>query len=327
MAKKTKPAKSVTRKTIAPPTPAKKRGLGRGLDALLGNAGRIMPAIGTPAMGAGSAARAESVTTLPIDALQAGRYQPRTGMDPARLDELADSIRVQGVIQPIVVRALDARGKNGASHEIIAGERRWRAARLAGLVDVPVVLRAADDRAVIAMSLIENIQREDLNPLEEAHALSRLIGEFELTHQQAADAVGRSRAAVSNLLRLLELPAAIRALLESRQLEMGHARALLTLAPDAASHLASQAAEHGWSVREVERRAQLLGQGKLSSSTKTVSSKRPDADIAALERELAETLNTRVAVQHGRGGRGKLVIHYHDLDTLEGVLERLRGKL
>ena len=326
MAKKSKPAKSVTRKTIASPTPAKKRGLGRGLDALLGNAGRIMPAIGTPAMGAGSLARAESVTTLPIDALQAGRYQPRTGMDPARLDELADSIRVQGVIQPIVVRALDARAKNGASHEIIAGERRWRAARLAGLADVPVVLRVADDRAVIAMSLIENIQREDLNPLEEAHALSRLIGEFELTHQQAADAVGRSRAAVSNLLRLLELPHAIRALLESRQLEMGHARALLTLAPDTASHLASQAAEHGWSVREVERRAQLLGQGKLSSSTKTVSPKRVDADIAALERELAETLNTRVAVQHGRGGRGKLVIHYHDLDTLEGVLERLRGK-
>ena len=326
MAKKTKPAKSVTRKTIASPTPAKKRGLGRGLDALLGNAGRIMPAIGTPTMGAGSATRAESVTTLPIDALQAGRYQPRTGMDPTRLDELADSIRVQGVIQPIVVRALDARGKNGASHEIIAGERRWRAARLAGLSDVPVVLRAADDRAVIAMSLIENIQREDLNPLEEAHALSRLIGEFELTHQQAADAVGRSRAAVSNLLRLLELPPAIRSLLESRQLEMGHARALLTLAPDAASHLASQAAEHGWSVREVERRAQALGQGRLPSSTAKAAPKRADADIAALERELAETLNTRVVVQHGRGGRGKLVIHYHDLDTLEGVLERLRGK-
>ena len=324
MAKKSKPAKSVTKKTITPPAPAKKRGLGRGLEALLGNAGRITPAIGTSAMGI--AARAESITTLPIDALQGGRYQPRTGMDPARLDELADSIRVQGVIQPIIVRALDARGKNGASHEIIAGERRWRAARLAGLADVPVVLRVADDRAVIAMSLIENIQREDLNPREEAHALLRLIDEFELTHQQAADAVGRSRAAVSNLLRLLELPAAIRALLESRQLEMGHARALLTLAPDAASRLATQAAEHGWSVREVERRAQLLAQGKLPSASKKAPPKRVDADIAALERELAETLNTRVAVQHGRGGRGKLVIHYHDLDTLEGVLERLRGK-
>ena len=324
MAKTSKPAKSTksaTNKTIAPPTPAKKRGLGRGLEALLGNAGRI-----APVMGMAHEARAEFVTVLPIDALQAGRYQPRTGMDPGRLEELADSIRVQGVIQPIVVRALDTRGKNGASHEIIAGERRWRAARLAGLADVPVVQRTADDRAVIAMSLIENIQREDLNPLEEAQALTRLIDEFELTHQQAAEAVGRSRAAVSNLLRLLELPAAIRALLESRQLEMGHARALLTLAPDAASHLASQAAEHGWSVREVERRAQALGQGRLPSSTAKAAPKRADADIAALERELAETLNTRVAVQHGRGGRGKLVIHYHDLDTLEGVLERLRGK-
>ena len=322
MAKKSRPAKSApVRQALAAPATAKKRGLGRGLEALLGNAGRVGPALGLA-----QAARTDSVTSLPIDALQAGRYQPRTGMDPTRLQELADSIRVQGVIQPIVVRALDARGKNAASHEIIAGERRWRAARLAGLADVPVVLRAADDRAVIAMSLIENIQREDLNPLEEAQALTRLIDEFELTHQQAAEAVGRSRAAVSNLLRLLDLPIAIRALLESRQLEMGHARALLTLAPDAASHLAAQAVEQGWSVREVERRAQLLAQGRLPASTKSTAPKRADADIAALERELAETLNTRVAVQHGRGGRGKLVIHYHDLDTLEGVLQRLRSK-
>ncbi len=322
MAKKSRPAKaSPTKQAPATPAPAKKRGLGRGLEALLGNAGRVGPALGLA-----HAARTDSVTSLPIDALQAGRYQPRTGMDPTRLQELADSIRVQGVIQPIVVRMLGAAGNNGASHEIIAGERRWRAARLAGLADVPVVLRAADDRAVIAMSLIENIQREDLNPLEEAQALSRLIDEFELTHQQAAEAVGRSRAAVSNLLRLLDLPIAIRALLESRQLEMGHARALLTLAPDAASHLAAQAVEHGWSVREVERRARLLAQGRLPASTKNTAPKRADADIAALERELAETLNTRVAVQHGRGGRGKLVIHYHDLDTLEGVLQRLRNK-
>jgi ParB family chromosome partitioning protein len=316
--------KSATASKTPPAAPlalARKRGLGRGLDALLGNAGR-MPST----LPGGSDARTESVTMLPIGALQPGRYQPRTGMDPTRLDELADSIRAQGVIQPIVVRVLGAIGGNGASHEIIAGERRWRAARLAGLADVPVVLRAADDRAVIAMSLIENIQREDLNPLEEAQALFRLIEEFELTHQQAAEAVGRSRAAVSNLLRLLDLPAAIRALLESRALEMGHVRALLTLAADAASHLAAQAAEHGWSVREVERRAQLLAQGKLPSASGKAPPKRLDADIAALERELAETLNTRVAVQHGRGGRGKLVIHYHDLDTLEGVLERLRGK-
>jgi ParB family chromosome partitioning protein len=189
-----------------------------------------------------------------------------------------------------------------------------------------VVLREVDDRAVIAMALIENIQREDLNPLEEAQALSRLIDEFSLTHQQAAEAVGRSRAAVSNMLRLLELPDDIRQLLEAKKLEMGHARALLTLAAPAAIALAKEAAENGWSVREVERRAQALVSGKVLSKSADKPMKKTDADIAILERELSERLNTKVQVQHGRGGRGKLVIQYHGLDVLEGILEKLRDK-
>jgi ParB family chromosome partitioning protein len=287
----------------------KKRGLGRGLDVLLG---RDEDASEAPARG-------EALSSLPIEQLQPGRYQPRTGMDPEKLAELADSIRAQGLIQPIVVRKLASN-----QYEIIAGERRWRAAQLASLREVPVVLREVDDRAVIAMALIENIQREDLNPLEESQALKRLIDEFGLTHQQAAEAVGRSRAAVSNLLRLLELPAAIRKLLEAHQLEMGHARALLTLPEAQALALAQAAAAEGLSVREVERRAQALTKG-ASAPAKPAAGPRRDADIETLERELSELLSTPVAVQHGRGGKGKLVIAYHSLDELEGVLERIRG--
>jgi ParB family chromosome partitioning protein len=294
----------------------KKRGLGRGLDALLGQAGKSAPE---------PEPRDDVQRTLPIASLRPGRYQPRTGMDPERLQELADSILAQGLIQPIVVRAVAATKTAKAGYEIIAGERRWRAAQLAGLSDVPVILREADDRAVIAMALIENIQREDLNPLEEAQALSRLIDEFGLTHQQAAEAVGRSRAAVSNLLRLLELPAAIRSLLESHKLEMGHARALLTLPAEAALALAREAVAHDWSVREIERRAQAASSGRVKVPTKKIAV-RPDPNIAALERELSDSLGAKVLVQHGRGERGKLVIHYHGLDALDGVLERLRGK-
>ncbi len=295
----------------------KKTGLGRGLEALLGGSNRSpSPTQATEAELAG-----EGLRRIAIDLLHVGKYQPRTGMDPARLTELAESIKAQGVIQPIVAREV---GRN--KYEIIAGERRWRAAKQAGLAEVPVVLRAVDDRSVIAMALIENIQREDLNPLEEAVALSRLIDEFSLTHQNAAEAVGRSRAAVSNLLRLLELPEEIRALLEARQLEMGHARALLTLAAPAAISLAKEAAEHGLSVREVERRAQQLAQGKLPTRKDAKPAKKADADIVALERELSERLNAKVDVQHGRGGRGKLVIQYHGLDALEGILEKIRGR-
>ena len=294
----------------------KKRGLGRGLEALLGSSKAAAAAV-TPEEAAGDALR-----MLTLGVLQPGRFQPRTGMDPARLTELADSIRVQGVIQPIVVREI---GKN--KFEIIAGERRWRAAQEAGLAEIPAVVREVDDRAVVAMALIENIQREDLNPLEEAVALSRLIDEFSLTHQQAAEAVGRSRAAVSNMLRLLELPEPIRKLLEERKLEMGHARALLTLVPQAATALAKEAADNGWSVREVERRAQLLSSGKVASKVVAKIAKKTDADIAALERELSERLNAKVAVQHGRGGCGKLVIQYHGLDALDGILEKIRGRV
>ncbi len=297
---------------------AKKRGLGRGLDALLGTAGK-------PAPEAEVESRAAGPQSLAVDALRPGRYQPRTGMDPERLQELADSIRAAGLIQPIVVRAVVPAKGSKASHEIIAGERRWRAAQLAGLAEVPVVVREADDRSVVAMALIENIQREDLNPLEEAQALSRLIDEFGLTHQQAAESVGRSRAAVSNLLRLLELPAAIRDLLASHALEMGHARALLTLPEHTALALATEAAAQGWSVRETEHRAQVAQAAKGKPVAKKPVAK-ADPDVAALERELSENLGSRVAVQHGRGGRGKLVIHYHGLDALEGVLERLRRR-
>ncbi|HWI25023.1 MAG TPA: ParB/RepB/Spo0J family partition protein [Lysobacter sp.] len=303
-------------------TVAKKRGLGRGLEALLGP----KAAAETPPL---EAQPGESLRKLPVAQLQPGRYQPRTGMDPAKLSELAESIRAQGVIQPIVVREIEG-AKGGVRYEIIAGERRWRASQEAGLTEIPAVVRVVDDHAVIAMALIENIQREDLNPLEEALALQRLIDEFDLTHAQAADAVGRSRAAVSNLLRLLELPADIRVLVETRALEMGHARALLTLTPQAAIALARQAAENGWSVREVEHRVQQLASGQVPgaiNAKKTKAAKaKPQADIATLERELSESLGTRVNVLHGRGGKGRLVIHYSDLDALDGVLERLRGK-
>ena len=296
---------------------AKKRGLGRGLEALLGP----KAAAEAPSLEANGN---DTLRNLPVDALTAGKYQPRKHWDEDKLEELAESIKAQGVIQPIVVREIADHG--GRTYEIIAGERRWRASKQAGLAEVPVVVREVDDRTVVAMALIENIQREDLNPLEEANALQRLIDEFDLTHAQAAEAVGRSRAAVSNLLRLLELPPAIRALVESRRLEMGHARALLTLAPDLAAKLAADAAEHGWSVREVEHRAQQFALGKVPEGKRSKPAKaKPQADIVSLERELAESLNTKVNVLHGRGGKGRLVIHYSDLDALDGVLEKLRG--
>jgi len=300
--------------------PVKKRGgLGRGLEALLGpKAAAQAPVL--------QATATDTLHSLPIDALAPGKYQPRKRMDQDKLAELAESIKAQGVIQPIVVREV-ASGRGSKTYEIIAGERRWRASQLAGLNEIPVVIRTVDDRTVVAMALIENIQREDLNPLEEAQALQRLIDEFDLTHAQAAEAVGRSRAAVSNLLRLLELPSEIRVLVETGALEMGHARALLTLAAPAAIALARQAAENAWSVREVEHRVQQLAAGKVPVAAKKTNGKaRPQADIVALERELSEALGTRVGVLHGRGGKGRLVIHYSDLDTLEGLLERLRGK-
>lgn len=284
----------------------RKRGLGRGLDALLGGDNE------SP-----DTREDGELRTLAIAAIQPGKYQPRHAMDPARLDELAASIKAQGLIQPIVVRAV---GRD--RYELIAGERRWRAAQKAGLSEIPALVKVVPDQAVVAMALIENIQREDLSPLEEAMAMARLIDEFKLTHQQTADAVGRSRASVSNLLRLLELPAEVKRLLDERRLDMGHARALAALPAERATALALRAAEHGWTVRELE---EAVRRGSLSGAAK--SGKRSaarDADIVALERELADKLATRVEVAHGRGGRGKLVIHYHSNDELEGILERIR---
>jgi len=300
----------------------KKRGLGRGLEALLGpKAAAEAPTL--------EATPGDTLKVLPIDALTPGKYQPRRAMDPAKLTELAESIKAQGVIQPVVVREI-ARDRGGKVYEIIAGERRWRASQQAGLTEIPVVLREVDDRTVVAMALIENIQREDLNPLEEAQALQRLIDEFDLTHAQAAEAVGRSRAAVSNLLRLLELPPDIRALVETRAIEMGHARALLSLTPQAAIALARQAVDNGWSVREVEHRVQQLSAGQVPTAVKGKPAKaakaKPQADLVALERDLSESLATKVDILHGRGGKGRLVIHYTDLDTLDGILERLKTR-
>ncbi|GAP65918.1 ParB-like partition protein [Mizugakiibacter sediminis] len=288
---------------------AKRRGLGaRDLDALLG---------GSLEEAASAAAESGELRSLPVAAIQPGKYQPRRHFDDARIEELAASIRAQGLIQPVVVRAL---GRD--RYELIAGERRWRAAQKAGLAEVPAVVKDVPEQAVLAMALIENIQREDLSPLEEAQALQRLIDEFELTHQQAADAVGRSRAAVSNLLRLLELPAPIRQLLDDFKLEMGHARALATLPEARAVALAQEAADKEWSVRELEeaaRRAQTAPKGKAKAAAAA-----RDPNIDALERELSERLAARVTIAHGRNGRGKLTIRYHSLDELEGILERLR---
>ncbi|WP_298193427.1 ParB/RepB/Spo0J family partition protein [Metallibacterium sp.] len=286
---------------------AKKRGLGRGLDALLGQADES-------ASGGGDG----TLASLAVGAIQAGKYQPRRNFDEAALNELAASLKAQGMIQPIVVRALP-RGR----YELITGERRWRAAQRAGLSEVPALVREVSEQTVLAMALIENIQREDLSPLEEADALQRLIDEFGLTHQQVAEAVGRSRAAVSNLLRLLELPARIRALLDTRSLDMGHARALATLPEKLAVSLAERAAAQHWSVRELEAAARLAQSAPIAA-VKTAARKPRDADLAVLERELSERLATRVELLSARGGRGKLVLHYHNLDALDGLLAKLR---
>ena len=295
----------------------KPKGLGRGLEALLG------PKVHDKEEGGGPVAETGLPSILQLDVMVPGQYQPRTHMDEGALYELAESIKAQGIMQPILVRRL-AKGDHAGKYEIIAGERRFRAARIAGLAEVPVLVRDVPNEAAAAMALIENIQREDLNPLEEALALQRMIEEFNLTHQQAAEAVGRGRSAVSNLLRLLEMPEEIRGLVERREIEMGHARALLTLPPATAVALAREAAADGLSVREVERRVQRIVQGAPARSVPGPKAS-SDADIAALENELSERLNARVAVQHGRGGKGRLVVHYQGRDALEGILEKLRA--
>ena len=280
---------------------AKLKGLGRGLDALLhGNEEQTHNA------------QAE----LPVELLTPGRFQPRTRMDPQSIADLAASIKSQGLIQPILVRTSD----NG-KYEIIAGERRWRASQLAGLTQVPVIVREVPDKAALAMALIENIQREDLNPLEEATGIQRLIDEFEMTHDVAAEAVGRSRSAVTNLLRLLNLSKAVQDLLMEGKIEMGHARALLAINGSRQAELARQIVSDNLSVRETE---QLVGATARTTRKAVRKHPRKDRDLQALEEELSEKLGTTVAFKTLRGGRGKLTIDYASLDQLDNVLKLLR---
>jgi ParB family chromosome partitioning protein len=250
---------------------------------------------------------------LPLDVIRPGRYQPRSVFDEEKLAELADSIRAQGVVQPVVVRPV-----GDDQYELIAGERRWRAAQIAGIDDIPAVLRDVSDEDSVAMALIENIQREDLNPLEEATALRRLIDDFQMTHQEAADAVGRSRAAVSNLLRLLELMQEVKDMIDMRLIEMGHARALLSLDDDLQVQAAREVVRKRLSVRDTENLARRLQQSK-----KKKGSRRVDPDILSLQNRLGETLGARVRIQHQASGKGKLIIAYNNSDEFEGILERL----
>jgi ParB family chromosome partitioning protein len=287
----------------------KKGGLGRGLDALLG-AGATARSETPP-----DPAASETLRQLSVDCIQRGRYQPRQDLREDTLRELADSIRAQGVVQPVVVRPLGE-----GRYELIAGERRWRAAQLAELREVPAVIREVSDQAAIAMALIENIQRENLNPLEEAAALRRLIAEFDLTHQQAAEAVGRSRAAVTNLLRLLELAEDVQQLVRDRKLDMGHARALLPLPPPLQREAARQVLLRGLSARETEQLARRFQQDAVAPPP----SKPLDPNIRLLQDDLSERLGARVRLQHGTSGKGCVVIHYNNLDELDGIIARVK---
>ena len=267
----------------------------------------------------------EVLARLPLDLLQRGKYQPRTDMRQETLQELADSIKAQGVIQPIVVRPVGTPASGESQrYEIIAGERRWRAAQLAGLGEIPAVIRPIPDEAAIAVALIENIQRENLNPLEEARALERLISEFQLTHQEAADAVGRSRAGVSNLLRLLELAPEVCERVERREIEMGHARALLALpSRKQQAEVATLVAKKGLSVRDTEALVRRMGQGGATAGVEGPDSPR-DPNVQRLEQELADKLGAKVAIQHSTGGKGKLVVSYNSLDELDGILAHIQ---
>ncbi len=289
---------------------SKKRGLGRGLDQLLG-----IPSEKAGAAAAESAAEGD-LRNLPVDVIRKGRYQPRHEIAEEALQELADSIRAQGVVQPVVVRPLP---EGGGHYELIAGERRWRAAQLAGLHEIPAVVREVPDQAAMAMGLIENIQREELNPIEEAAALHRLIEEFGLTHQETAEAVGRSRAAVSNLLRLLTLEPKVKQMLEAGELEMGHARALLSLDGAAQIKAAEEVAKRGLSVRETEQLVRRL----LKPAEKKPSPK-IDPDIQRFAEELSEKLGAKVQIQHTPKGKGKLIIQYNSVDELDGILDHIK---
>ncbi|MDJ0792962.1 MAG: ParB/RepB/Spo0J family partition protein [Woeseiaceae bacterium] len=293
-----------------------KKRLGRGLDALLSKPAAEITASEPTSDGE------DTLREIPVELLQRGQYQPRVDMRQDSLEDLAASIKAQGVVQPIVARPIPSPGKE-QRYEIIAGERRWRAAQMAGLADIPAVVREIPDEAAIAMALIENIQREDLNPLEEARALDRLIREFDLTHAEAADAVGRSRASVSNLLRLQDLSDKVKPLLEDRQLEMGHARALLSISnPTQQFDAARQVVKKGMSVRETERLVKRMLEGAKPKPAKKAPAQ--NADIRRLEIEVSEKLGAKVAVQHTAKGAGKLVISYNTLDELDGILNHIK---
>jgi ParB family chromosome partitioning protein len=289
---------------------AKRKSLGRGLEALLSSSGTsaAMPSVAQ-----------SDLKELPIDLLTRGRYQPRVDMHEDTLTDLAESIKAQGVVQPIVVRAV-GRANGETRYEIVAGERRWRAAQLAGLDTVPALVRDIPDEAAVAVALIENIQRENLNPIEEARALARLVEEFQMTHTEAAGAVGRSRAGVSNLLRLLELPASVIELLESRRLDMGHGRALLGLdSPELRVELGRRAAQHGWSVRATESAVRRHAAGRPAPQ----AAPKKDPNVARLETDLAERLGAPVAIEP-KGKAGRIVIRYSSLDELEGILGHIK---
>lgn len=281
----------------------KKRGLGRGLDALLGD----VPV-------AEKSTNTSTQQTLPIELLQRGKYQPRKDMNAEKLQDLANSIAMQGIVQPIVVRHISPE-----QYEIVAGERRWRAAQLANLQDVPVIIKEMDDRTAMAIALIENIQREDLNVLEEAEALQRLLIEFEMTHQQVADAVGKSRTTVTNLLRLLELVPEVKKMLINKQLEMGHARALLPLTPEQQVIAARKITNEGMSVRLAEKLVKDIQQPPKVQAKNTGI----DTDVLLLQNDLSAKFSVKVQVERNENGKGKLIIHYSTLDELESILSKM----
>ncbi len=279
----------------------KKRGLGRGLDALLGDVSTTQE-------------RHHALETLPIEYLQRGKYQPRKDINPEKLQELANSIKAQGIIQPIVVRSIAHN-----QYEIVAGERRWRAAQLAGLAEVPVVIKDVDDHAAMAIALIENIQREDLNPLEEADALKRLLEEFSMTHQQIADAIGKSRATVTNLLRLIDLQPEVKTLLINKQLDMGHARALLALDGNKQIEAARKIVKDGLTVRAAERLIRELQLDPKPAKVKVI-----DHDTVRLQDDLTAKLGAKVVIDHKDNGTGKVVITYSSLEELDGIIEQIK---
>lgn len=289
----------------------KKKGLGRGLDALLGGP---IPALNDDA---------SAQKTLAVDLMQPGKYQPRQTMDEGALEELANSIRAQGVMQPLLVRPIGAR-QGGERYEIIAGERRFRAAQLAGLREVPVIVREVDDQSALAMALIENLQREDLSALEEAQGIDRLIREFGLTHEQAAKAVGRSRSATSNLLRLLGLPVAVQTMLREGSLDAGHARALLALGPAQSRALAERIVAEGLSVRDAERLvAKALSGAAGNGKRKGAAGRYESRDWTRAEEKISDAIGLAVSLRSGRGNRGELTVHFNSLEELEGLIERL----